>query len=78
MSFCEYSNVFGEPNTGVHSTRLFGIAIYDLVFTIIAVIIISWLFRIPFWCLLIIVLLLGIILHRMFCVRTTVDKWLFP
>lgn len=78
MSFCEYSNLFGEPNTGVHSTRLFGIAIYDFVFTVIAVIILSWLFGISFWCLLIIVLLLGVILHRMFCVRTAVDKWLFP
>jgi len=78
MSFCQYSNFFGEPNTGIHSTRLFGIAIYDLLFTIIGVIILSWLLKIPFWCLLIIVLLLGIILHRLFCVRTTVDKWLFP
>jgi hypothetical protein len=36
---CLFANILGEPNTGVHSTRLFGLAVVDTVLTIIAAII---------------------------------------
>ena len=86
MSLCKYKNIFGEPNTGAHKKRVFDIAIVDVIVTIIAGVII-YLIMIKFKPhltgtknLLYIILgmfILGIITHRIFCVRTTLDKLLF-
>ena len=49
MSLCKYKNIFGEPNTGIHSVRIFNIAIFDVISTIIVgvvfyeIIIVLWL-----------------------------------
>ena len=83
MSLCKYQDLFGKPNTGLHSYRLFNIAIVDVILTIIGSYILylaiqKYLYSyINFWLVLVIMFLLGIILHRLFCVRTTVDKILF-
>ena len=75
--FCQYKNFFGEPNTGAHRYRIFDIAIVDVALTILAAAIIAWFFGVSFWVTLLILFLLGIIVHRLFCVRTTIDKLLF-
>lgn len=78
IRLCSLKNMFGKPGYGVHSIRIFDIAIVDLLLTIL----ISWLlaryFNRNFWLILGIVLVIGIISHRLFCVRTTIDKILFP
>lgn len=74
---CKYKDILGKPNTGIHKYRLFNIAIADVILTIIAAFIISFFSKINFWHVLLILFLLGIILHKIFCVRTTVDKILF-
>jgi len=74
---CPYKNVFGEPGEGVHSYRIFDIAVIDVAVTIVAAIIISSSFKISLWLVLGVLFILGIILHRAFCVRTRVDRWLF-
>jgi uncharacterized membrane protein len=78
MSLCKYKDALGTPKEGIHSYRLFGIAIADVIMTIVAGIIISFIFKISLIYTLIFLFILGIILHRIFCVRTTVDKLLFP
>jgi len=78
MSLCKYKNLLGIPNKGVHSYRLLGLAIVDVILTIIAAIIISYYFKISFFYTSVALFILGIILHRLFCVRTTIDKLLFP
>lgn len=75
--FCEYSNIFGEPGKGIHSIRLFNIAIVDVIATILVAYPISKIFSINYTITLISLFVCGIILHRLFCVRTTVDKLLF-
>jgi hypothetical protein len=86
MSLCKYKNVLGEPNTGIHSVRVFNIAIFDVLATILVgvllhqYIIVEWLemsSSIKLWMVLVFLFALGIFLHRLFCVRTTVDKILF-
>ena len=77
MSLCQYKNIFGAPNTGVHKYRIFNMAIIDVIFTFLGAYSISYLFKIKFWKALVSLILLGIILHKMFCVRTTIDKLLF-
>lgn len=77
MNLCKYKNALGEPNKGIHSYRLFGVAIADVVMTILGALIIAKVFDVSFIKTLIILFALGIFLHHLFCVRTTVDKWLF-
>lgn len=78
MSLCKYKDMFGEPGKGFHSIRLFNIAILDLLGTVAIALLISKLFKTSFLYTLIILLIIGIISHRVFCVRTTIDKLLFP
>ena len=78
MDLCKYKNILGEPDKGIHSYRLFGVAIVDVIMTIVVAWVLSYFFKLGFTKTLIILFLLGIILHRSFCVRTTVDKILFP
>ena len=77
-SSCPYKNMLGKLGEGVHSYRFANLAIVDVIMTIIAAFIISAVFAISFWKVLAVSFILGIVLHRLFCVRTTVDKLLFP
>jgi hypothetical protein len=78
MNLCKYKNALGVPDKGIHSYRLFGVAIADVIMTVIAAALISYFSKISFMKTLLVLFLLGIILHRLFCVRTTIDKLLFP
>jgi hypothetical protein len=78
MGLCKYRNALGVPGTGAHSIRLGGIAIVDVVLTIVGAYIIAHFARTSFAWTAAGLFLLGIILHRLFCVRTTIDKLLFP
>jgi hypothetical protein len=75
---CKYKDIFGKPNTGIHSYRIFNLAVMDIAQTILAGILFSWYFKWNIWITLGGLFLLGIVVHRLFCVRTTVDKFLFP
>ncbi len=77
-SLCKYKDILGVPGEGAHSYRIFNIAIVDVILTILVALLISYFFKFNFWYTLIILFLLGIIMHRLFCVRTTIDKLLFP
>jgi len=74
---CRYKDIFGKPGEGVHKYRLFNIAIVDTVLTIIAAWFIArWLNK-SFWIVLIVLLIIGIIVHRLFCVKTTLTNYVF-
>ena len=83
MNLCKYKNLFGEIGTGPHSIRIFNIAIVDVILTILGGILLQtfllqWFhIYIELTIVLVLVFSLGILLHRVFCVRTTVDKLLF-
>ena len=75
---CKYKDIFGKVGQGIHSYRIFNIAVADVLLTIIgAFIIYLFLPRYNFIYILLFLFILGIILHRIFCVRTTIDKLLF-
>jgi fatty acid desaturase len=76
--FCEYKDLFGKPRAGIRKYRIFDIAIFDAVVTVICAYAIAWFFEWTFWKVLAIVFLFGIFAHRLFCVRTGLDKMLFP
>ena len=75
---CPYKNMFGVPGQGVHSYRIFNIAVVDVLATLVLAFIISLLFNVSFFYTSIVLFALGILFHRLFCVRTTIDKLLFP
>uniref|UniRef100_A0A6C0AT31 Uncharacterized protein n=1 Tax=viral metagenome TaxID=1070528 RepID=A0A6C0AT31_9ZZZZ len=77
MSLCDYKDALGEPGKGIHSYRFMGVSIADVIITIIGALILSFIIKKPFLVVLLVLFILGIILHKLFCVRTTIDKLLF-
>jgi hypothetical protein len=79
MNLCKFKDMFGKPDEGLHKYRLFNIAIVDVVFTIIGAYLFNkYMFKkTKFIIILISLFVLGIIAHRIFCVRTTIDRVLF-
>jgi hypothetical protein len=77
MDLCKYKNIFGEPGQYPH-THIMGIAWVDTLLTLLLAYAVSYIFNIEIVLAILITFLLGIIMHRLFCVRTTVDKLLFP
>jgi F0F1-type ATP synthase assembly protein I len=73
---CKYRFIFGKPGEGAHSYRFMNLAIVDVLLTIIAGYLLSRYFRIHPGFGIGGLFLLGIIAHRLFCVRTTIDKLL--
>ena len=69
---CRYRDIFGESKKGVHSYRVFDIAVVDVLLTIIA----AWLlgeyevygYKFDGW--VNILFIMSVVLHKMFCVKT--------
>ena len=89
-SLCSYKNVLGEPGKGSHSIRLWlgvpsnpeqiteGVAFVDLFATILAAYIINFFFprNYGFFIYLFALFVIAIILHLLFCVDTTVVRYI--
>jgi len=79
QGLCQYKDIIGKPNTGLrHQFRFFDIAVLDTIVTLLAVYAISVYFDFSFWYTLVVVFIIMVISHRLFCVRSTTDRWLFP
>ena len=76
MDLCKYKDLLGIPGQGAH-THIMGLAWRDIVATIVGGLIIGLIFKWNISYTIVGLFLLGILFHRLFCVRTTVDKWLF-
>lgn len=76
---CKYKDLFGKAGetTGLRAYRIGGIALLDVIVTMIGVYLLCLLFGWHYWITLMVVFVLGIVVHRLFCVRTAVDKMLF-
>lgn len=77
FDLCKYKDILGKPGEGLHSFRIFNIAIVDVLLTILAAYVISYFTKINIYYTLTGMFILGIISHRLLCVRTTIDKLLF-
>lgn len=86
MSLCDYKDIFGAPNTGLHSYRLTlngieqngkGLAFIDILFTLIGAILLSFYFKkINWFKIFIFLFILGIIFHLLFCVKTPITTFI--
>ena len=77
IDLCRYKDIFGRPREGAHSYRIFDIAVVDVTATVVVAFLIAHVFGLVFWKSLVVMFLIGIISHRMFCVQTTVDRLVF-
>jgi hypothetical protein len=74
---CQYRDALGEPGKGVHAVRVGGIAVVDLLLTLLLGAALTHVYgwRVEFtWLGL---LVLGVLVHRLFCVNSTVNQWIF-
>jgi uncharacterized membrane protein len=76
MSLCKYRNFFGKPGKGVHSYRipLLDVAAVDVIATLIVGYLIALYSKWNYWLVVLVLFLLGIAMHRLFCVRTKIDQ----
>lgn len=76
----KYKDIFGKPGEGAHAIRVCNIAVVDVGMTFLGAHLIQSYFTpdLPYWQVAGGLFLTGIALHRLFGVRTTVDKFLFP
>ncbi len=74
---CKYKDFFGQPGQGAHLLRIGNFAIVDIIGTLLVSLFLSKKFNWNFYFVLTIIFAIGIIAHRIFCVRTQVDKILF-
>lgn len=78
LNLCRYKDIFGRPREGAHAYRFFDIAVVDVAATVFVAFFFARIFSLSFWKSLVALFIIGILSHRAFCVRTTVDKWVFP
>ena len=74
---CQYANIFGAPKTGIHAYRFANIAIVDFIGTVVLAFVVCFFTKWSFAWTLLGLFVLGIVMHRLFCVRTTIDRFLF-
>lgn len=77
VNFCAYRHIFGVEGEGVHKYRVFNIAIVDTVLTILGSWLLSRYLGLSFLAVFLFVMVLGVLVHRLFCVQTTLTKWVF-
>jgi hypothetical protein len=80
MQFCKHKDIFGKPREGPHSARIPGIdvATTDTMAVLIIGYLISWYSGYSYWKITGGLFVAGIVVHRLFCVRTKLDSLLFP
>ena len=72
-----YRDALGIPNEGVHSFRIYNLAIVDISLSVIFAYYFSQYMNSNIYQTLFYVFLSGIVLHRFFCVNTTINMLLF-
>jgi len=78
MSLCKYKDAFGKPGEGIHRFRIYDFSVVDILVALLFAYFISYFSGVSMKYVIPFTFVLGVIVHRMLCVRTTVDKLLFP
>jgi hypothetical protein len=76
--FFENHPLIEEKGTGFRRYRFLGVVIFDTVLTFAAACIISYVLNSPLYLTVIVGFLTGIVVHRIFNVKSTIDKLVFP
>jgi hypothetical protein len=73
---CKYKDILGIPGKGVHSYRFMDTAVVDYLGTILLAVILTKYTKIPLVLSTILMFILGIVLHVLFCVPTGATRYL--
>ena len=78
MSFdlSQYKNIFGEPGKGLHQYKFKGTSVIDYGFTIVVAFIVTYYTDIHLVITTIVLLILGILFHSLFGIRSQALKYL--
>ena len=77
MELCKYKHIFGEEGKGIHGIRVANIAVVDLLLTIVFGYVLHIVFSWNLWLTLSGLFVLAIVVHRLFCVNTTINMLIF-
>lgn len=73
---CKYKDILGKPRENIRQLRLFDISIIDVLLTIILGLLFSRALNLTKFNGIILAFLLSIIFHKIFCVETTINKFI--
>lgn len=73
---CKYKNLFGVAGEGVHAYRFMDTAMVDYVGTLLLAVLLTKYTRIPLVLSTILMFIMGIVLHALFCVPTGATRYL--
>lgn len=74
---CKYRHILGVEGEGVHSIRILNIAVFDLLATLLVGVLIAHYFKFNLYLTWAVLILIGILVHRLFCVNSTINKSIF-
>ena len=74
MNLCKYSNIFGEPRTGLHAIRIFDLAIVDILLTLLGAYFAKSYVKLSLMKTFFLMWAIGTALHILFCVKTPITK----
>lgn len=76
-TLCKYRHALGEEKKGFHATRFLGVALWDTIGTVAIAVFISYVFGVSLIWTVVALFGIAIVLHRLFCVNTTINKLIF-
>jgi hypothetical protein len=78
MSLCKYKDIAGKPNEDAHFYRIpiINLAIVDVAVTVAAAYGISKYYNMSFFVMVFILFIIGIAVHKIFCVDTQLNKYI--
>jgi hypothetical protein len=77
FDLCKYKNIFGVPGKN-DKPRILGVRAQDIILTVTLVLVFCYFTKNSIIKTLAFTLILSVIVHRMFCVRTVSDRFFFP
>ena len=76
LDLSKYKNIFGEPGKGLHQYKFKGTSVIDYGFTIVVAFIATYYTDIPLVITTIVLLILGILFHSLFGIRSQALRYL--
>lgn len=77
---CQYKDIFGKPNEGIHSWKILGFAMVDTLLTLLAAYFIAKYFDLKgvvgILFVFVALLIFSVLIHKLFCVETHLTKLL--
>ena len=74
---CKYKDINGKPGEAHHKWRIGPFAAFDIVVTVLPALICAYIFDWNFIIVFTALIVLGIVIHRIFCVNTALNVMIF-